>query len=379
MRRLLAISLVLAMGTVNASVAAQPSKDPGLGRQWSLAKVAESTLRGSPSIVVAVLDTGITAHPDLGWRITPNGVGRPGGAVLAGYDFLSDPWRSQDGDGWDPDPSDLGDGVRAADAAEKPGCKPRVSSWHGTNVAGTIGAIGNNGRGITGIASGVRLLPVRILGRCGGSTADVAAAILWAAGEPVVGIPLNDHPAQVINVSLSGESARCPRALQTAIDVATERGASVVVAAGSAAANTRTQTPANCSGVIVVGATDRQDRRSPTSNFGTEVTVSAPGGNMSVRETDGIYTTANTGRYGPRRATYGYYQGSSAATAHVSGIIANLLSKQPGLTPDEVFDQITDPSVLTPFTSGQCDVGDGLCGAGIVRLETVFARVPSSQ
>ena len=361
------------------SAAAQPAADPGWKRQWSLSSAVPAQLVASPTITVAVLDTGITAHPDLGWRVTPSGEGRPGGAVLPGYDFIADPWSAADGDGWDADPSDRGDGVRTDETSQKPGCTSTVSSWHGTDVAGTIGAIGANGRGITGIAAGVRILPVRILGRCGGNTADVAAGLLWAAGEPVAGVPANPHPARIINLSLSGSSERCPRALQTAIDVATSRGASVVVAAGSAGRDTRTQTPANCSGVIVVGAVDRRDHRSPTSNFGTEVTVSAPGGNMAIRETEGIYTTTNTGRYRPRRASYGYYQGSSAAAAHASGVIAVLLTRQPNLDPEDIYAFITSPAAIEPFASGQCDVGDGLCGVGILRLDRVLAATALSQ
>lgn len=361
------------------AAASLPPSDPGWSRQWSVSKVPASALGGSPAITVAVLDTGITAHPDLGWRLTPQGVGRPGGAVLPGYDFVSDPWIAADGDGWDPDPSDRGDGVRSAEAQSRVGCRARVSSWHGTNVAGTIGALSGNGKGVTGIASGVRLLPVRILGRCGGNTADVAAGLLWAVGEPVTAVPLNPNPAQVVNLSLSGSSARCPNALQTAIDIANDRGASVVVAAGSAGVDTRTQTPANCRGVIVVGATDRENQRTPSSNYGTEVTLSAPGGNMEVRETDGIYTTVNSGRYRPRRATYGYYQGSSAAAAHVSGVIAAILSRQPNLDPDEIYERITRPNAMIPFAPGQCDVGEGLCGLGILSLDRVLTDSPPGQ
>lgn len=357
----------------------ETGQDPGWQRQWSIAKVAPSALVGKPSVTVAVLDTGISAHPDLGWGLTTQGVGRAGGVVLPGYDFISDPWIAADGDGWDPDPSDRGDGVRTAETEGRAGCKPRVSSWHGTNVAGTIGAISGNGKGVTGIASGVQLLPVRILGRCGGNTADVAAGLLWAVGEAVTGVPINPNPAQVVNLSLSGSSARCPNALQTAIDIANDRGASVVVASGSAATDTRSQTPANCRGVIVVGATDRQNRRAPTSNYGAEVTISAPGGNMAVGETNGIYTTVNTGFYRPRRAAYGYYQGSSAAAAHVSGVIAAMLSRQPNLDPDEIYERITRPNVLIPFAPGQCDVGDGLCGAGVLSLERVLTDSSPGQ
>jgi len=352
------------------AVAASPQADPGFVQQWPLARAVPSALVADPSVVVAVLDTGITRHPDLGGRT----MGQPGGIVLPGYDFISDPWSAGDGDGWDADPRDMGDGVRPAESTDQ--CKARVSSWHGTNVAGTIAAIGSNGKGITGIASGARILPVRILGRCGGNTADVAAAILWAAGEPVPGVPVNEYPARIINVSLSGSSPQCPRALQTAIDVAEARGAVVVAAAGSSGVDTSNQTPANCRNLVVVGATDRKDLRSPTSNFGKEVTVSAPGGNMAVRETDGIYTTTNSGRYAPRLPRYGYYQGSSAAAAHASGALAVLVSRRPEFTPTELRSSIVRPEVLNLFRAGQCDAGNGRCGAAILRIEKVLQVFP---
>jgi len=113
------------------------------------------------------------------------------------------------------------------------------------------------------------------------------------------------------------------------------------------------------------------DRRSRTSNFGQEVTISAPGGDMTVREDDGIYTTTNSGRYRPRTAKLGYYQGSSAAAAHASGVLALLLAKRPDTV--DLRAAVTKPTYLTPFKAGQCDVGDGLCGIGILRIERVIA------
>jgi serine protease len=343
----------------------------------AIAEVPERPI-ADPSVVVAVLDTGITAHPDLGWRQTKTGAGRPGGAVLPGYDFVSDPWSAMDGDGWDSDPSDRGDGVRLSELEGRTGCRARLSSWHGTNVAGTIAARRAKNRGITGIAYGASILPVRILGRCGGNTGDVAAALLWASGHPVPGVPLNQHPSRIINLSLSGTAPQCPRSLQMAIDIAVGRGAVVVVAAGSLGGKTATSVPANCMNVIVVGATNFKNRRTPTSNAGKEVTVSAPGGDMSIRESDGVFTTTNSGNFRPRKPKFGYYQGSSAATAYVSAVLAVLLSRQPDLSGPEIRAIVTRPDVLTAFAPGQCDVGDGLCGAGILRIEKVLEAFPAS-
>lgn len=327
---------------------------------------AQENVDPATSPVVAVLDTGITAHPALGWRVGEDGAGSPGGVVLPGYDFVSDPWIAADGDGWDVDPSDRGDGIRLSELADHPDCRPRVSSWHGTNVAGTVAAQGVAKGSSMGIAPNSRILPVRIMGRCGGNTADVAAGILWAVGEPVPGVPDNPHPARIVNVSLSGASARCPRALQTAIDIANERDVLVVAAAGSSAHDTVGTTPANCEGVIVVGATDKQGRRSPTSNYGAEVTLSALGGDMSTGERNGISSTTNAGSYRPRKPGFGYYQGSSAAAARVSGALAVLAGLTPSATRAELTAELL--TYLDPFAPGDCDTGAGTCGLGIVNL-----------
>jgi len=362
----------MVIGVVAASVSA-PVALSDSGRQWSIAQVATTSLVADSSVVVGVLDTGIAAHPDLGWRVTKSGVGRPSGATLPGYDFVSDPWSAADGDGWDSDPTDMGDGVRISESESRPDCKARISSWHGTNVAGIIASRRTSATSIVGIATGARILPVRILGRCGGNTADVAAAVLWAAGHRVASTPMNPNPARIINLSLSGKSATCPRSLQTAFDIAESLGSVIVVASGSGDVNTKDQTPANCANVITVGAVDRIGKRAPTSNYGAEVTISAPGGNMAVRETDGIYTTTNSGKYRPRKATYGYFQGSSAAAAHVSGVLALLVSRKPDLTPAQIRTIVTSPDVLQPFGPGQCDAGEGLCGAGILRVDKVLS------
>jgi serine protease len=186
---------------------------------------------------------------------------------------------------------------------------------------------------------------------------------------------MNPHPAHVVNVSLSGVTNRCPRALQTAIDIAQERGAVVVAASGSANADTADRTPANCDGWLTVGAVDAAGKRSPTSNFGEEVSLSAPGGDMTRRETDGIYTTTNTGRFAAKRPAYGYYQGSSAAAPYVSAAIALVAAGSPEASSDELRMHILSPRFLEPFRPGQCDPGPGLCGAGILKLDRVIAEL----
>lgn len=315
-----------------------------------------------PRVTVAVLDTGITPHVELG----SNGV------ILPGYDFISDPWSAADGDGWDPDPLDRGDGVKPRETDERPQCRAKESSWHGTNVAGTIAAQGLRNPATLGIAPRSSILPIRILGRCGGNTADVAAGLLWAVGESVPGVPDNPYSARIVNVSLSGAADHCPRALQTAIDIANQHGAIVVVAAGSSARDTAESTPANCDGVIVVGATDKFGKRSPTSNYGVEVTVSALGGDMSTGARNGIRTISNKGAYRPSGQEYGYYEGSSAAAARVSGALAALAARAPDATADQLMAQLL--ASTDPFAPGQCDAGEGNCGQGILNLQRLLTQ-----
>src|SRR5690606_6928809 len=127
---------------------------------------------GNPAVTVAVIDTGLVPHADIDDNLL-DGAGR----VLPGYDFVSDPLRANDGDGRDADPTDPGDWVSAEDIT--PGspfedCTPPMnSSWHGTHVAGTIGALTDNGVGVAGVNWESRILPVRVLGKCGGYESDV--------------------------------------------------------------------------------------------------------------------------------------------------------------------------------------------------------------
>ena len=204
-----------------------PPNDPLWPDQWDMwdsartdggysarALPAWPVTKGSPTVVVAVIDTGITVHPDL----DANGV--------PGYDFISDPLMANDGDGWDPNPLDNGDWITEAESQSGyfAGCSPMDSSWHGTHVSGTIAAIQNDGYGITGVAPQVKLQAVRALGKCGGTDADIAAAIRWAAGDSVPGVPANATPAKVINMSLGGLSG-CSAATQEAIDAARSKRA----------------------------------------------------------------------------------------------------------------------------------------------------------
>ena len=174
---------------------------------------------------------------------------------------------ANDGDLADGNPADPGDWVTTSETALGyfAGCGASNSSWHGTHVSGTIAAKSDNGIGIAGIASGVKILPVRVLGKCGGFESDVTDGIRWAAGLAVAGAPTNPNPAAIISLSLGGAGA-CPSAYQTAITDAIAVGAIVVVAAGNSGVDASASAPANCAGVVSVAATGAGGNRSWDSN-----------------------------------------------------------------------------------------------------------------
>lgn len=303
---------------------------------------------------VAVLDTGITSHPDL----DANRVG--------GYDFVSDSLVGNDGNGRDNDPSDPGDWISSFDnkgytyGGYFAGCPESSSSWHGTHVAGTIAAVTNNSTGGAGVAFGAKVVPVRVLGKCGGFTSDIADGIVWAAGGSVAGVPANTNVATVINISLGGPGA-CSHTYQAAINSARAHGAAVVVAAGNENTSTVNAQPANCEGVIAVAATTPEGGKASYSNFGPHVALAAPG--------DNVYSTLNNGSLLPGGFSYDSISGTSMATPHVAGVAALLLAQNPALTPNEVAARLKLGSRPFPASCPQC-------GAGL--LDAYTALVPPS-
>lgn len=304
---------------------------------------------GSASTVVAVLDTGILAHNDLA------------GKVVAGYDFIHDPFVGNDGNGRDPDPSDPGDWILANECGYPHPAQP--SSWHGLHVAGTIGAATNNNLGIAGVNWHAKILPVRVLGKCGGYTSDIVDGMLWAAGLPVTGVPNNANPAKVLNLSLGGPGA-CSTTQQTAINQIVAAGSIIVVAAGNENQYVGNVNPANCNNVITVSATNRFGDRAFYSNYGDLVKVSAPGGETHVSASNGILSTLDTGTTTPNNShTYAYYQGTSMATPHVAGVASLIVGLRPDYTQAQVLAVLQNTA--RPFPTGS-SCNTAICGAGIV-------------
>jgi serine protease len=319
---------------------------------------------GSASVAVAVLDTGYVSHADLAPR------------VVGGYDFVSDSRIGNDGNGRDGDASDPGDWITSAEASSGffRGCPVSDSSWHGTHVAGTIGASTDNGTGIAGINWGSNLTAIRVLGKCGGYTSDIVDGLRWAAGLSVAGAPSNPNPAKVLNLSLGG-SGSCSSTWQSAINQVTSAGATVVVAAGNSNANASRYSPASCAGVISVASTGKAGGRAYYSNYGSTVEIAAPGGDSRADSGDTILSTLNTGSRSPAGDSYVRYQGTSMAAPHVAGVASLVLSVDPTLTPAEVTSVLQTTARAFP-TGSTCA---GACGAGIVDAAAAVAAVDGSE
>jgi serine protease len=349
--------------------------DPLFEAQWPLyapgggirAPEAWDRSVGDPRVVIAVLDSGVLpAHPDLRDRLLP------------GHDFVSDVRRSNDLDGRDADPTDPGDATMASECAS--GSAATRSTWHGTHVAGTIGASTNNGLGVAGVDWQARILPVRVGAKCGIDPIDLVDAIRWAAGAVAPGAripdaPPNPHPARVLNLSMEFPGA-CPRSLQDAISDATAAGALVVVAAGNLGRAAQDFYPANCQGVVAVHANDRDGGRAPYSNYG-RVDVSAPGGTMVRAPSDGVLSTSQAGDRDVGAYEYAFKEGTSMAAPIVSGVAALVLSLDESLRPGEVQNVLI--ATARPFSAGtgsDCSADGALsCGAGIVDAAAALSSV----
>ncbi len=372
-----------ALGTGNTGAA-------GLATAWSRSTGAPVS---GEAPIVAVLDSGVTSHPELNSRVLP------------GYDFVSDANYSNDGDGRDNDASDPGDAITADDRLRQPllfsGCpNSDRSSWHGTVIAGQVAAVSNNREGVAAASWNARFVPVRVAGKCGAAVSDIVAGLRWAAGLPVAGVPANRHPARLIVLSYGGidpcdsRSATPEIAATAALYEATlvevrAAGALVIVAAG----NLRHEVgrPGSCAGAFAVASLNREGYKSNYSNFGRHIALSTPGGDMHAGKTcddeladSGIVSTGNLGAQAVGAAGYVAASGTSFAAPAVAGAAALMLAVNPLLSVAQLEDGLrrsARPHVQVPLL-GECTVGDNAgrcscdtatCGAGLLDADEALA------
>jgi serine protease len=354
---------------------------------------------GSTGTVIADVDTGVRFdHPDLlraGF----------GGRLLPGYDFVDQDYNpkspfnalgtfliANDGDGWDPDPSDPGDWINSTDQMNalfpSSTCPTQDSSWHGTRVMGVLGALTNNGVGVAGMTWNPYLLPVRALGKCGGYDSDIIAGMQWAAGMSVTDpagnpVPDNPFPADIINLSLGGTGS-CPSMYSSVIPTLTSMGVLVVASAGNE--NGPVDAPGNCPGVLAVAGLRNVGTKVGYSSFGPEVGIAAPAGNC-VTSSGGCYrpidTTVNTGLTAPSVNSYtdqiNPNLGTSFSAPIVSGIAALMRAVNANLTPPQLIARIKSSANPFPANTGglpvcpatdpttqECSCVTTQCGAGMV-------------
>jgi len=370
--------------------------------------------QGSSGTVIADIDSGVRFdHPDLlraGF----------GGRLLPGYDFVGQDLNAansaplgtylvaNDGDGFDPDPSDPGDWIDSTDLMNtavfpSKNCSVENSSWHGTRVMGVLGALTNNDVGIAGMTWNPYLLPVRALGKCGGLDSDIIAGIMWSVGMTVYDdagnpVPANPYPADIINLSLGGTGGSCPTDYSTLVSQLTGMGVLVVASAGNESGPV--DIPGNCPGVLAVAGLRNVGTKVGYSSLGPEVGIGAPAGNC-VNTAAGspclrsIDTTVNEGLTSPGANGYTDQSntnlGTSFAAPIVSGIAAMMHAVNANLTPPQLIARIEHSAtpypqpVTTPPTpqcsntstsSVECACTTTTCGAGMVNaLKAVKAAL----
>ena len=348
---------------ISSSNATVPANDLYFPLQWYLngkngvsMPTAWKYSKGDGYKVVAVIDTGIRAHQQIDKALTRNADGS-----IYGYDFVSELANAADGDGEDSNPNDEGDSSGG-------------NSFHGTHVAGIIAAE-HDFLGTAGIAPNVKLLPIRALGKDGGTISDLVKAVNWAAGVKIAGIPQNKFPVSVINLSLGAkEVVSCTGGYASIFDAAIAKGITVIAAAGNES-RASLSFPGNCNGVITVVATQALGDRATYSNFGSGTLLSAPGGEFNIGSTEspdsrgGIISSWVDSANLP---SYRLSEGTSMATPVVSGIVALMYSMQPNITPARVRAILQDS--VRPFApTSNCAIIGG-CGAGIINAQLALAR-----
>ena len=333
---------------------------------------------------VAVLDTGVTSHPDLDAH------------VLTGFDFCcsSVGYDSDTRPGRDSNPSDTGDWVSEADKAAYPelyaDCTVEPSSWHGTSIMGILAAVTDNAEGVAGVNWNGRVVPVRVAGKCGAEVVDIIDGMRWAAGLQVANsrggfLAPNPNPVRIINISFGG-TGDCT-AYQDTIDELLALPKPVVVVAAAGNEHAGATRPAKCAGVVGVVALNRDGFKSTYSNFGAALQTSgiatAGGdptdlGRWGALGDDGLFTLNNWGLQGPEQPGYSNVYGSSFAAPVVAGVMSLMLDINPALTAQQLIQGLrlsARPHVVSAdagFSAcssqspGRCICTAATCGAGIL-------------
>jgi len=371
--------------------------DPLFTQQWYLQNAQPSAIdasdawditTGNSNVVVAVLDTGVRFdHPDLQRAAQA-------GKLLPGYDFVSGESggtfrTANDGNGRDADASDPGDWINSTDKQNSTfaDCDITVSSWHGTRVSGLVGAQTNNAQGIAGVAWSPMILPVRVLGKCGGFDSDIIAAMHWAAGEHVNGVADNPTPAKIINLSLGAVGA-CGSPYLNAVSQLRALGVLVVASAGNEDGHA-VDSPANCPGVLGVAGLRHAGTKVGFSNLGPEIGISAPAGNCNNNGCEfPIDTTTDIGTTTPAGPGYTNHNnlGTSFSAPLVAASAALMLSVNSRLEPAQLIARLQQSA--TPFPApdgvslcvaptdvdqGECVCTTATCGAGMLNTAAAVA------
>lgn len=350
--------------------------------------------------VVAVLDSGITSHPELNARLLP------------GWDFVSNPLYANDGDGRDNDPQDPGDAITAEDLAANPqafsGCPASArSTWHGTIIAGQLAAVTNNGTGVAAANWFARVVPVRVAGKCGAAVGDIIDGMRWAAGLPVAGAPANPNPARVIVIGYGGIDAcdinssdaaiaGTARLYEAALAEVRQAGALVVAAAGNLRGSVGR--PASCRGAFGVTALNREGFKAAYANFGPSVALATPGGDgggSGICDQQlgdgGLVSTSNLGERAVGAAGFAAASGTSFAAPAVAAVASLMWALDPNLSLAQVEDGLR--RTARPFTQvpalgtcsltgnrSRCSCSAETCGAGMLDADEAlrFAAAPQS-
>jgi serine protease len=366
--------------------------DPLFTSQWYLqdseaaavdAVDAWTMTTGSDGVVIAELDSGVLFnHPDLR--------SATGNRLLSGYDMISNVQVGNSGKGRNPDASDPGDWVTEQDTktALFSDCTVSNSTWHGTRVAGILGALTNNSSGIAGLNWSGWILPVRVLGKCGGYDSDILSGMAWAAGLPVSGLPNNPYPARIINMSL-GATGSCPQSYQDTIDRLSAIGVLVVVSAGNEGGPV--DAPANCNGVAAVAGLRQVGTKVGYSSLGPQIALSAPAGNCVNTGANepclfSIETTSNSGTTVPATNTYTdeyhFNVGTSFSAPIVAGIAGLMLAVNGNLSASQLIERLQlgssapfpapvglptchVPANAKDLQTSECVCTTAVCGAGM--------------